>query len=1149
VIIIDEFGFSSLECCTINQRCRCSNLSLALENVKNDTEIKLMSHISLKSITVFGNISNITITGNDHTVQCKLQYVPEVLLGENIGNIVIQGVKWEKCNGIRFLNYTNASITNCIFELCDSGPALTLIGNNLIYILNSIFNANLAGVKIFTPSIIIEGCQFYYNGLNVYVLFISNFMAYNIVPATVTVTNTIFASNIGSAIICEGSLHNQIKLNLSYTTFANNTYSAANFDTCLISLLSNVTFYNNSIHSGFAGAPATGGAIQLSNSVMHIVGLVHFLRNKAADYGGAIYLYNSNMTIQQGMVSFYQNTADVGGAIYVGIQSSFNASQASYFEFVNNSAAYGGGIYILARSMLNPEYIINYYYKLLTTSSHFEGNKASKSGHYAYFDYDFNYDTCTPFNYLNLKYKDLFSTPPCSVTIFDATAKANASNSPPYVVSLLVSDLQFNAVIVDYFSNRVKQLYAAVSCIENIHLTFTSFDQHCSSYVNEFNCKISSPRMNVLNYSIDSIHNNVTLISSKHSHLNCCLNNAETFTFCVSLQSLIFKEISASTDVSVLWQHKSKNCSDIMHYIDDDNICKLVSCQHQGLISPGSTCHNDVFKVSEGYWYNNGLHSYVIFCPSEYCNYVKWNEIRFDPFPDQDLQCSGNWGGFSCGECKHGYSINYGTTSCIRSEQCLISSVPLSLFVLFVLSFFYWCLVVSFIFILLHFKLNITAGYAFGVIFYYSILEQIISVFNQVYQIIPCGISDSSEANDYYYYDCSPPSYIEIMLPLLSSIGNLKPPFMQYFKICLEKAKMIDHMFLIYFHPLIVFSIVVTIFITARRFVFVARFLGRFINSNSISLFVLLSYSSVSYTSVQMLRPLASFKFHHHDGTAHFAGWRSYWSPSVKYFHDRHAGYATIAILCEIVVGFGFPFLLLFQRYLTRHHNINFMSVRPIIDQLQACYRNECYWFSTYYLICRQVIYGVDIICDLLFGFWMHKQQYTIAKLYFLLLVCILIVVIHLWFRPYRIKSLNTLDGIILLTLLLMLISSLDLSSYIVVPAFWILPLILLVNYLSYFTKLRHALIFITACGQFAFIFFMGAPQGYDYSNSTITGGIVAIFYVLALVCFIAVHLIFMVTIIVMKCLNRKLHKPRNSEINLLADDVHNNSDEEDNSD
>jgi len=76
------------------------NLSLALENIKNDTEINLMSDISLEYVTRFGNISNVAIIGQDHTIQCNHQ---GGLVGKNITNIVIQGVTWDKCSGIVFM--------------------------------------------------------------------------------------------------------------------------------------------------------------------------------------------------------------------------------------------------------------------------------------------------------------------------------------------------------------------------------------------------------------------------------------------------------------------------------------------------------------------------------------------------------------------------------------------------------------------------------------------------------------------------------------------------------------------------------------------------------------------------------------------------------------------------------------------------------------------------------------------------------------------------------------------------------------------------------------------------------------------------------------------------------------------------------------
>ena len=185
---------------------------------------------------------------------------------------------------------------------------------------------------------------------------------------------------------------------------------------------------------------------------------------------------------------------------------------------------------------------------------------------------------------------------------------------------------------------------------------------------------------------------------------------------------------------------------------------------------------------------------------------------------------------FSCGECNHSdHSIMYGSTECVSSDNRSISSTPLSLLVLLVVSFLYWCLVIAFIFILLHFKFNVNAGHVFCLIFYYSVLEKNCEfVKNQVtqlrYRALAEDIYQFAIAGEFLQH------YSSVILPFLSSIGTLKPPFMQYLKLCMGKAEMIDHLALVYIHLLIVFTIVVTIFVLARKFIFVARYFGRYVN-------------------------------------------------------------------------------------------------------------------------------------------------------------------------------------------------------------------------------------------------------------------------------------------------------------------------------
>ena len=77
-----------------------------------------------------------------------------------------------------------------------------------------------------------------------------------------------------------------------------------------------------------------------------------------------------------------------------------------------------------------------------------------------------------------------------------------------------------------------------------------------------------------------------------------------------------------------------------------------------------------------------------------------------------------------------------------------------------------------------------------------------------------------------------------------------------------------------------------------------------------------------------------------------------YLSPTVQYFHGRHILYGIIAILCELIIGIGLPLVILTQRYLIRYFNLKLISIKPVIDQLQGCYKEEYRWFAAYYLIC-----------------------------------------------------------------------------------------------------------------------------------------------------------------------------------------------------
>ena len=112
IIIIDYSGNNSSECCTGN--CTCSNLSLALQHINSNTEIRINSTIPLYTLVELDKIiSNVNIAGINHpTIQCDNQ---SGLHGKNIHSMIIQDIIWEKCE-VKISFSKHAQIINCFFE-------------------------------------------------------------------------------------------------------------------------------------------------------------------------------------------------------------------------------------------------------------------------------------------------------------------------------------------------------------------------------------------------------------------------------------------------------------------------------------------------------------------------------------------------------------------------------------------------------------------------------------------------------------------------------------------------------------------------------------------------------------------------------------------------------------------------------------------------------------------------------------------------------------------------------------------------------------------------------------------------------------------------------------------------------------------------
>ena len=411
------------------------------------------------------------------------------------------------------------------------------------------------------------------------------------------------------------------------------------------------------------------------------------------------------------------------------------------------------------------------------------------------------------------------------------------------------------------------------------------------------------------------------------------------------------------------------------------------------------SCSGSSSTIKRGNWFGSVTGKpTTTYCPDNYCNFTCC-EITNDIYhlsPVRANQCSPHRSGTACGNCEKGYTLSFDTPDCIEINKCTIGQTVL----VTVLSVLYWIIVVIAVFVMTYFKL--TVGSLYAIIYYYSIVDILMS-------------QASFAANGLY-----------TTINILSSLAKLTPRFLG--QLCLVRNMSgIDQQFIHYVHPIMISLTLIMISILARKSRRVSSFVSRGI-IHFICFLLLLSYTSIASTSLLLMRPLT------------FVGIDkvyTYLSPDIEYFHGRHLVYAILAIIFTIVIVIGFPILLLLEPFL--NSKINFVKIKPLLDQFQGCYKDKYRCFAGYYMICRLVIILLVIV----------KISDDITTQYLLTSFCALMQLIHVLVRPYVSAINNIFDAIILQ--LIVIISVLSLvkfpenyeESFIVVTAYLlvILPL------------------------------------------------------------------------------------------------------------
>ena len=787
----------------------------------------------------------------------------------------------------------------------------------------------------------------------------------------------------------------------------------------------NITFKNTSTSSFiYNTARDNGGAIlsrQFSTTMFVDNSTVKFNNNRA-DNGGALYFDDNSYGIFSGItsVSFHHNTASYGVAIfasghcnitltgssslliayneamqcggggYLNNSSNFMTQENASLTVDNNKALQGAGICVKNKAKLLFKDNSNaLFYKNIATV----GGGAIRVSN----DSIITISDCTMINFTDNKAQYggaiFLDTNAVMINNSDNTGIYFINNTAKFLGNLVYQEatwlcngscknnrtLGISSECIATPPNELKFYHPAI-CINEDN------DMQCKQYyvrnvmlgkeiaipacvLDYYNHNVHSTQFRVQSEKLSIYNNNdpnQVLISCNQSEVdvnitgNQSLSKSINFTINFTLNVVLtpnWKHISVNLIIELspcypgFWHYpNSMKCE---CYNDNDVV----------------VCSDNSSMIKRGYWFGNVTGKpTVVLCPINYCNFTccETSNGYYQLSPVRDNQCKSHRSGTACGSCEEGYTLSFDSTECLDLNECAIGQTILVL----ALILLYWIVIIVVVFSLMRFKVEI--GYLYAITYYYSVVDLLL--------------------NQNWYLS----SVLDTTINVISSTAKIIPQYLG--KFCfIKNMSGIDQQFIHYIHPVAVSLFLVMITILARR----SRRLASFISKGIIRVIcylLLLSYTSVATTSLLLMRPLL---FLNVDKVY------TYVSPNIEYLHGRHLPYAIVAMLFTIVIVIGLPLVLGLEPFL--NSKINFVKIKPLLDQFQGCYKDKYRCFAAYYMICRLVIITIIIA----------NSSNNFVLQYSLIAVCVITALIHQILKPYSNSLLNDFDGAILQLLIL----------------------------------------------------------------------------------------------------------------------------------
>jgi len=751
----------------------------------------------------------------------------------------------------------------------------------------------------------------------------------------------------------------------------------AEFGGCVYSAKNSIIFMHESTVLTFINSNATlGGAMYCENSKISFLGhsKTVFSGNKAIQSGGVMYAIYSNFTTNGNVsLSYSNNVAENGGAVFTS-QSTFNFEDGFSITFNKNYALrHGGAIYFSNQCTATFKNNSNTIFSHNTAGGY--GGAMYSRFMQSKFLLETNFHTYFYNNHARFSGNSFYMTIPKSCNssciengIVDITNGSTKSSKSHKVIATTPSKIKLfhPAMCIDaktecevYYIDNIMlgQEIITGACVLDYYNQPTNAVQFTVS--GEKNPNYNDSKHDVLISRGNSTFQGVSLFGNEvlpHSSNNYSIN--------ISYHVNVLDEhaFSVKLIVEVSSCHPGfKHSKELHRCICYDKIDAVI-------------CSGSNSTIKKGYWFGvvNGQPT-VSVCPVNYCDFTCCDTTDgfYHLSPLRTNQCRLHRSGSACGNCEEGWTLSFDSTECVSVDKCTTGQTVLVV----TLTVLYWIAVVVAVLVMAHFKFSI--GYLYAVSYYYGMMD---ITLNQT--------SSNSQG-------------LFIVLKIVSNIFNISPAFLG--KLCLVNGMSgIDQQVVHYMHTFAIAVILTALKLLATVSGRLSVFIHKVIN-HAACIILLLSYTSIANASLLLTKTLS---FSDIDNIY------TYLSPDIEYFHGRHLPYAIVAVLCTIVIVIGLPLLLLLQPFL--NHKINFVRIKPLLDQFQELYKYKYHCFAAYYLICRVVLLTILIVVP----------SKDFPSQHILIVSCTIITGIHLTAQPYKHECLNKLDTFMLLFLMLVTILS-----------------------------------------------------------------------------------------------------------------------------